>query len=110
LKPLLGIYAAVTRRTLDDKNPNGWYPEQKISVEQAVKCYTINNAYAGFQENKLGMLKKGMLADFIVLDQNIFEIAPENIRDVRVMRTVVNGKASLPERLSTSGRKFFSRP
>ena len=92
LKPLQGIYAAVTRRTLDDKNPNGWYPEQKISVEQAVKCYTINNAYAGFQENKLGMLKKGMLADFIVLDQNIFEIAPENIRDVRVLRTIVNGK------------------
>jgi predicted amidohydrolase YtcJ len=92
LKPLQGIYAAVTRRTLDDKNPNGWYPEQKISVEQAVKCYTINNAYAGFQENKLGMLKKGMLADFIVLDQNIFEIAPENIRDVKVLRTIVNGK------------------
>ena len=92
LKPLLGIYAAVTRRTLDDKNPNGWYPEQKISVEQAVKCYTINNAFAGFQENKSGMLKKGMLADFIILDQNIFEIAPESIRDVRVLRTIVNGK------------------
>ena len=92
LRPLQGIYAAVTRRTLDDKNPNGWYPEQKISVEQAVKCYTANNAYAGFQENKLGMLKKGMLADFIVLDQNIFEIAPENIRDVNVLRTIVNGK------------------
>ena len=92
LKPLEGIYAAVTRRTLDDKNPNGWYPEQKISVEQAVKCYTINNAYAGFQENKLGVLKKGMLADFVVLDQNIFEIAPEKIKDVKVVRTVVNGK------------------
>ena len=92
LKPLQGIYAAVTRRTLDDKNPNGWYPEQKISVEQAVKCYTINNAYAGFQENKLGMLEKGMLADFMVLDQDIFEIAPENIKDVKVLRTIVNGK------------------
>ena len=92
LKPLLGIYAAVTRRTLDDKNQNGWYPEQKISVEQAVRCYTDNNAYAGFQENKLGKLKKGMLADFIVLDQNIFEIAPENIKDVKVLRTIVNGK------------------
>jgi len=92
LKPLEGIYAAVTRRTLDDKNPNGWYPEQKISVEEALKCYTINNAYAGFQENKLGMLKKGMLADFIVLDQNIFEIPPENIRAVKVLMTIVNGK------------------
>ena len=92
LKPLQGIYAAVTRRTLDDKNQNGWYPEQKISVEQAVRCYTANNAYAGFQENKVGILKKGMLADFIVLDQNIFEIAPENIKDVKVLRTIVNGK------------------
>ena len=92
LKPLQGIYAAVTRRTIDDKNPHGWYPEQKISVEQAVKCYTTNNAYAGFQENKTGMLKKEMLADFVVLDENIFEIAPEKIKDVKVLRTVVNGK------------------
>jgi len=92
LKPIEGIYAAVTRRTLDDKNPNGWYPEQKISVEQAVKCYTINNAYAGFQENKLGVLKKEMLADFVVLNENIFEIAPERIKDVKVLRTIVNGK------------------
>ncbi|HEU5164195.1 MAG TPA: amidohydrolase [Chitinophagaceae bacterium] len=92
LKPLQGIYAAVTRRTLDDKNPHGWYPEQKISVEQALKCYTSNNAYAGFQENKLGILKKGMLADLVVLDENIFEIAPEKIKDVKVLRTIVNGK------------------
>ena len=92
LKPLEGIYAAVTRRTLDDKNPDGWYPEQKISVEQALKCYTVNNAYAGFQENKLGTLKKGMLADFAVLDENIFEIAREKIKDVRVLRTIINGK------------------
>ena len=92
LKPLQGIYAAVTRRTLDDKNPQGWYSEQKISVEQALKCYTANNTYAGFQENKLGVLKKGMLADLVVLDENIFEIAPEKIKDVKVLRTIVNGK------------------
>jgi len=61
-------------------------------VEQAVRCYTINNAYAGFQENKVGALKKGMLADFIVLDQNIFEIAAENIINVKVLITVVNGR------------------
>lgn len=91
LKPLEGIYAAVTRKTLDDQNPNGWYPEQKISVEQAVKCYTANNAYAGFQENKTGMLKKGMFADFVVLEENIFEIAPEKIKDVKVVRTIIDG-------------------
>ena len=90
--PIEGIYAAVTRRTLDDKNPGGWYPEQKISVEQALRCYTANNAYAGFQENKLGILKKGMLADFVVLSENLFEIVPEKIKDVKVDLTVVNGK------------------
>ena len=92
LDPIAGIYAAVTRRTLDDKNPNGWFPDEKISVEQALKCYTANNAYAGFQENKLGKLKAGMLADFIVLSDDILSIAPEKIRDIKVLRTVVNGK------------------
>jgi len=92
LTPLEGIYAAVTRRTLDDKNPGGWYPEQKISVEQALRCYTINNAYAGFQENKLGILRKGMMADFVVLSENIFVIPPEKIKNIKITRTIVNGK------------------
>jgi len=92
LKPLMGIYAAVTRRTLDDKNPNGWYPEQKITVEQALRCYTINNAYAGFHENKTGKLKAGMLADLVVLSDNLFTIPPEKIADVKVLRTIINGK------------------
>jgi predicted amidohydrolase YtcJ len=92
LKPIEGIYAAVTRRTLDDKNPNGWYPEQKLTVEQALKCYTANNAYAGFFEDKTGKLKAGMLADFVVLSDDLFSIQPEKIWDVKVLRTVVNGK------------------
>ena len=92
LKPVEGIYAAVTRRTLDDKNPNGWYPEQKLTVEEALRCYTVNNAYAGFQEDKLGKIKAGMLADFVVLSDDLFKIAPEKIKDVKVERTVVNGK------------------
>ncbi len=92
LTPLEGIYAAVTRRTLDEKNPGGWYPEQKISVEQALLCYTVNNAYAGFQENIAGMLKAGMLADFVVLDQDLFSIAPEKIRNARVVKTIIGGK------------------
>ena len=92
LSPLDGIYAAVTRRTLDDKNPAGWIPEQKITVEQALKCYTANNAYAGFQENKLGKLKKDMLADFVLLNEDLFAIAPEKIKDVKVLRTIINGK------------------
>lgn len=92
LTPLEGIYAAVTRRTLDDKNQDGWYAEQKISVEQALQCYTFNNAYAGFQETKLGKLKVGMLADFVLLNENLFQIAPEKIRDAKILRTIINGK------------------
>ena len=98
LSPLQGIYAAVTRRTLDEKNRDGWYPQQKISVEQALRCYTANNAYAGFQENKLGVLKKGRLADFVVLSDNLFEIAPEKIKEVKVLRTVVDGKEVFQKR------------
>jgi predicted amidohydrolase YtcJ len=92
LDPIAGIYAAVTRRTLDDKNPGGWYPDQKISVEQALRCYTVNNAWAGFQENKTGKLKAGMLADFTVLSEDLFNIIPENIRNTKILLTVVNGK------------------
>jgi hypothetical protein len=92
LDPIAGIYAAVTRRTLDDKNPNGWFPNEKITVEQALRCYTVNNAWAGFQENKIGKLKAGMLADFTVLSEDLFLIAPENIRDTKILLTVVNGK------------------
>ena len=90
--PLVGIYAAVTRRTLDDKNPGGWVPEQKISVEQALKAYTYNSAYASFDENNKGILKKGYLADFVILDQNLFDIKAEAIRDVKVMKTFAGGK------------------
>lgn len=92
LEPIQGIYAAVTRRTLDDKNPGGWFPEQKITVEQALRCYTVNNAYAGFQETESGMLKKGMLADFVVLSDDLFTIAPEQLRNVTIVRTVLDGK------------------
>jgi hypothetical protein len=92
LNPVMGIYAAVTRRTLDDKNPGGWYPGEKITVEEALRCYTINNAYAGFHESKTGKLKAGMLADLVVLSDNLLTIAPEKIADVKVMRTIINGK------------------
>ena len=90
--PLEGIYAAVTRRTLDDKNPEGWVPEQKISVEQALQAYTINAAYASFEEKIKGSIEVGKLADFVVLDEDITTIAPEKIRDVKVQQTVVGGK------------------
>jgi predicted amidohydrolase YtcJ len=90
--PLEGIYAAVTRRTLDDRNPGGWVPEQKISVEEALRAYTMTAAYASFDEDLKGSLAKGKLADFVVLDRNIFEIPPEDIRNARAAMTFVGGR------------------
>lgn len=92
LNPLLGIYAAVTRRTLDDKNPDGWIPEQKISVEDAIKCYTLNSAYASFEENIKGSIEIGKLADLIVLSDDILTIDPVKIKDAEVLMTVFDGK------------------
>jgi predicted amidohydrolase YtcJ len=95
LNPLLGIYAAVTRRTLDGKNPNGWIPEQKITVEEALRCYTANNAYAIFRENEIGKIAPGMLADIVVLSDNLFTIPPEKIEKVRVDMTIFDGRVIL---------------
>jgi len=91
--PLEGIYAAVTRRTLDGKNPQGWVPEQKINVESALRAYTLDAAYASFEEDIKGSLKPGKLADFVVLGTDLFSIAPEKIKDVEVVATYVGGKA-----------------
>jgi predicted amidohydrolase YtcJ len=90
--PLEGIYAAVTRRTLDDKNPEGWIPEQKVTVEEALRAYTINAAYASFEEAIKGSLERGKLADFVVLEKDITTIPPEEIRNVSVFMTCVGGK------------------
>ncbi len=90
--PLEGIYAAVTRRTLDDKNPDGWIPEQKITVAEALKGYTEGGAYASFEENIKGTLEPGKLADFVVLDQDITAVDPVAIRDIKVLQTFVGGK------------------
>lgn len=92
LNPLLGIYAAVTRSTSDNLNPEGWIPEEKISVEEAIRCYTINSAYAGFQEKYIGSIEEGKLADLIILDEDIFSIPPQKIKDVSVVMTIFNGK------------------
>ena len=90
--PLEGIYAAVTRRTLDDKNPGGWIPEQKISVEDALRAYTIDAAYATFDEKDKGSLRAGKLADVVIVDRNLTRIPPETIRDARIDYTIVGGR------------------
>lgn len=98
LNPLEGIYAAVTRRTLDDKNPNGWIPEQKITVAEAVKAFTWGSAYAEFQENVKGTLEPGKLADFVILSDDIFTIDSAKIASVTVTMTVVNGRVVYEKR------------
>jgi predicted amidohydrolase YtcJ len=90
--PLEGIYGAVTRRTLDGKNPEGWVPEEKITVEEALKAYTVNAAYASFEEDIKGSLEPGKLADFVVLDRDITSIDPVEIWDMKVWQTWVGGK------------------
>jgi predicted amidohydrolase YtcJ len=90
--PLEGIYAAVTRRTLDDKNPDGWIPEQKIGVEDALRAYTSTAAYASFDEGIKGSLERGKLADIVMIDRDLTTIAPETIRDAKIVKTIVGGK------------------
>jgi predicted amidohydrolase YtcJ len=90
--PLLGIYAAATRRTLDDLRPAGWVPEQKIRVEEALRAYSSGAARAGFQETRLGIISPGMLADLVLLDRDITRVPPETIRDAKVMLTMVGGR------------------
>lgn len=90
--PLQGIYAAVTRRTLDGANPNGWFPEQKITVEEALRAYTSGGAYASYDENNKGVLAPGKLADLVMLDRDITRIPPETIPQSRIMMTVVGGR------------------
>jgi predicted amidohydrolase YtcJ len=92
LDPIQGIAAAVTRRTLDGKNPTGWVPEQKITVEEAVRVFTVGSAYAEFQERAKGTITPGKLADLVMLDRDIFKIDPTEIENARVLLTVMDGK------------------
>ncbi len=92
LDPMLGVYAAVTRRTLDDKNPGGWVPEQKISVGEALRAYTYGNALATFNEQKWGTLAAGRFADVVVLDRDPFAVPAESLGTIKPRFTIVGGK------------------
>ena len=92
LDPMLTIYAAATRRTLDGKNSNGWIPEQKISVEEAVRAYTAGSAYAEFADTVKGTLTPGKLADLVILSRDIFKIDPKGIEKVKVVMTIMDGR------------------
>jgi predicted amidohydrolase YtcJ len=92
LNPMLTIYAAVTRATLDGKNPNGWFPEQKLTVAEAVEACTLGSAYAEFQEKEKGSVTPGKLADMVLLSDDIFAIPPASIGHAKVLTTIVGGK------------------
>jgi predicted amidohydrolase YtcJ len=92
LDPLLGLYAAVTRATLDGKNPGGWFPEEKITLPEAIEAYTMGSAFAEFQEREKGSITPGKLADMVIMSDNIFDMKPEAIRNVKVQTTIVGGK------------------
>jgi len=92
LNPMLGIAAAVTRRTLDGKNPGGWHPEQKITVAEALAAYTAGSAYAELAEADKGTLAPGKLADFVLMSEDPFAVAPENLESLHSTLTVVGGR------------------
>jgi predicted amidohydrolase YtcJ len=92
LDPMQGIYAAVTRRTLDGRHPEGWIPEEKITVEQAVQAYTVGSAYAEFTEKEKGTITRGKLADLVMLSQDIFRADPTSIAQTRVLMTIMGGR------------------
>jgi hypothetical protein len=92
LSPILGIYAAVTRATLDGGHPEGWFPEQRLTVEEALRTYTLGSAYAAFQENEKGSITPGKLGDIVVISDDLFTISPAKIKDAHIVMTVVGGK------------------
>jgi predicted amidohydrolase YtcJ len=92
LNPLTGIKAAVTRQTLDGKHPNGWIPEQKITLDETLRAYTVGSAYAEFMETKKGTLAPGYLADIVILDRNLYNIDPTDIDKANVLLTILDGK------------------
>jgi predicted amidohydrolase YtcJ len=98
LNPILTIYAAVTRRTIDGKNSKGWVPEQKISVDETVRAYTVGSAYAEFQDNVKGSITVGKLADLVLLSRDIFKIDAKEIESVKVVLTMVDGRVVYEER------------
>jgi predicted amidohydrolase YtcJ len=92
MEPVIGIYTALTRKGLDGKPEGGWIPEQTVDLETAIRAYTINGAYANFVEGNRGSITPGKYADLVLLSDDLFKIAPEKIKDVKTVWTVVGGR------------------
>jgi predicted amidohydrolase YtcJ len=91
LNPMLTLYAATTRATLDGKNPDGWVPQQKLTIDEAMTAYTAGSAFAEFQERDKGRIARGQLADMVILSEDIFSIPAARIKDVKVLATIAGG-------------------
>jgi len=109
-KPLLGIYAAVTRQTLAGEPAGGWYPEERVDVETALRAYTVNNAYAEGQEAEKGTIEPGKLADFTVVDRDPFAVAPAELKDLRIVMTIVGGRIVYRREPSERSERARRRP
>ena len=92
LNPMLGLYAAVTRQTLAGKPTGGWFPDERLTIEEAIQAYTFNSAYASFEENIKGSIAVGKLADIVILSDNLLKISPSKIKDVKILTTIFDGK------------------
>lgn len=92
LNPLVGLYAAVTRESIHGGPPDGWLPEEKMTLEQSIESYTLTAAYAEFAEGQKGSIEVGKLADIVILDNNLFDIPPREILNTNVVYTITDGK------------------
>jgi hypothetical protein len=92
MNPMIGIYTAVTRQSLDGNPPGGWIPQQSVDLETAIRAYTLNGAYANFAEKNRGSISVGKYADLILLSADLFRIPAPEIKDVQVVLTMVGGK------------------
>jgi len=89
---MFGLYAAVTRQTLTGEPAGGWFPNERISIEDAIRAYTLNTAYANFEEKTKGSIEVGKFADLTVLSQNLLKVEPKAIPNTVVLLTIVDGK------------------
>jgi len=92
INPMLGLYAAVTRQTVTGLPPGGWFPDQRLTIEEALRAYTFNSAYANFEEKEEGSIEAGKLADLAVLSNNLLEVPARAILDTEVLYTIVDGR------------------
>ena len=89
---MLGIHAAVSRPDVTGWPEGGWYPEERLSREEAVRGFTLDAAWSGFMETSVGSLESGKRADFIILDKNLFEVDAAAIANIKVLQTWLDGE------------------